>query len=96
MARDLALSYVPLLQSGWTAHDECRKQSIDQLNAELARAKAAGEGYNAIYVCMKELELAIHSSAMMQVAATMATLAAFGVPVPVPTDELPTEEDTQQ
>ncbi len=96
MSKDLALSFVPILHAGYKAHDECRKDASEQLNAELERAKAAGEGYNALYVSSKELELATHSSAMLQAVAALAILAALGVPVPVPMGELQGTEDTTQ
>jgi hypothetical protein len=97
-AIDLARSYVPVINSAWAGHNECRKQAIDQIEAEVTRglAQEPQTGGNALFIAMKELELAIHSSAMLQAVTALAQLAVAGVPLPVPLDELPTEEDTQQ
>jgi hypothetical protein len=97
-AIDLARSYVPVINSAWAGHNACRKQAIEQIEAEVkvGLAKTPPTGGNALYIAMKELELAIHSAAMLQAVTALASLAAAGVPLPVPLDELPTEEDTTQ
>jgi hypothetical protein len=98
MAMDLARAFLPLVQSPFHAHDQCRRDVADQIKMEVERGAAEDppHGGNALFLAMKELELAIHSQVMASTINTLAILAALGVPVPVPAEEMPCEEDTKQ
>lgn len=93
IARDLARSFVPLVVAPFHAHNQCRRDVMDQIKMEVERGAAADppHGGNALYLAIKELELAIHSQTMSASVNTLAILAALGVEVPIPADELPAE-----
>lgn len=89
MAQDLASAYVPILMSAFNAHDQCRRDTTDQIRMEVERGQAeeSPHGGNAIFLALKEMELAIHSQTMAASMNTLALLAAAGVPVPTPVSE---------
>jgi hypothetical protein len=88
-ALDLAAAHVPLINSAFAAHDECRRDTTEQIRKEVERGLAEDppHGGNALFLALKEMELAIHSQAMAAAINTLALLAALGVPVPMPLNQ---------